>query len=93
VLKNPADKGVRGWLVFDNFLMTRLCRFNAHSVVAAADGSLFDPTPSRASQRYPFLRHAGADAEFEALIERNRLVLFDYDPDADRVYVAAARAG
>ncbi|MGB2595759.1 MAG: hypothetical protein WBC87_12645, partial [Pseudolabrys sp.] len=36
VLQHPGDRAVRGWLVFDNFLMTRVCRFNAHSVVEAA---------------------------------------------------------
>ena len=47
VRQHPGDRALRGWLVFDNFpIMTRVCRFNAHSVVEAADGSLFDLTPS-----------------------------------------------
>ena len=33
-----------------------------------ADGRLFDPTPTQASQRYPFLRHEGPESEFDAII-------------------------
>lgn len=94
VRQHPGDRALRGWLVFDNFLMTRVCRFNAHSVVEAADGSLFDLTPSKASRRYPFLRHVGRDGEFTAMIDGTGLVYFDYDPDENKVYPTfAASAG
>jgi hypothetical protein len=63
VLEHPDHKPVRGWLVFN-----LLCRFTAHSVVETPDGRLFDLTPARASQRYPFLRHRGPDDEFEAIV-------------------------
>jgi hypothetical protein len=39
--------------------------FTAHAVVEDPAGRLFDTTPSKASQRYPFLRH---EEEFEAII-------------------------
>ncbi len=73
VLENPGCKSIRGWLVFD-YTMGALIgwrpffRFTAHSVVERADGRLFDPTPSKASQRYPFLRHEGPESEFEAIV-------------------------
>jgi hypothetical protein len=76
VLEHPDHRPVRGWLVFDwtgnelgvRILSLPLCRFTAHSVVETPDGRLFDLTPSRASQRYPFLRHHEADGDFEAMI-------------------------
>jgi hypothetical protein len=63
VSENPDHKAVRGWLFFNMLL-----RFTAHSVVEAPDGRMFDLTPSRASQRYPFLRHHGPNNEFEAIV-------------------------
>ena len=62
VLENPDCKSIRGWLVFDNatalvFRSRPHFRFTSHSVVERADGRLSDPTPTQASQRYPFLRH------------------------------------
>jgi len=72
VLENPDHKSVRGWLVFDFNKTSQgwwpVCRFTAHSIVETADGRLFDLTPSRASQRYPFLHHQGPDGEFEAIV-------------------------
>jgi hypothetical protein len=72
VIENPDHKSVRGWLVFDLHKTSegdvRLCRFTSHSVVEAPDGTMFDITPSRASQRYPFLRHEGPEGEFEAIV-------------------------
>ncbi len=46
-----------------------ICRFTAHSLVEDPTGRLFDPTPSKASRRYPFLRHEGPEAEFMAIVE------------------------
>ena len=82
VLENPGCKSIRGWLVFDFTAMSLIgarpfFRFTSHSVVEAADGRLFDPTPSQASQRYPFLRHEGPEGEFEAIIQAGHIHL-DY---------------
>jgi len=72
VMEHADHKAVRGWLVFDYNRITyglfRICRFTAHSVVETPDGKLFDLTPSKASQRYPFVRHEGPDDEFEAIV-------------------------
>jgi len=76
VLEQPDHKSVRGWLVFEwtenemgrLMFSLPLCRFTAHSVVETPDGRLFDLTPSRASRRYPFLRHHEPDGEFEAIV-------------------------
>jgi len=84
VQEHRDHKTVRGWLVFDRLLGSRLCRFNAHSVVEAPDGRLFDLTPSRASRRYPFLRHEGP-GEFEEILGRIGLVHLDYDPAENKI--------
>ena len=73
VLENPDCKSIRGWLVFDNatalvFSSRPHFRFTSHSVVERADGRLFDPTPTQALRRYPFLRHEGPESEFDAII-------------------------
>lgn len=72
VLENPDHKPVRGWLVFDfhqpPLWLFPVCRFTSHSVVEGPDGDLFDITPSKASRRYPFLRHEGPEGEFEAIV-------------------------
>jgi len=75
VQEHPDHKTVRGWLVFDRFLGSRLCRFNAHSVVETPDGRLFD---------YPFLRHEGP-GEFEEILGRIGLVHLDYDPAENKI--------
>ena len=81
VRANPACKAVRGWVVFD-YNQTSLglvpqVLFEAHSVVEQEGGSWVDITPSRVSQRYPFLRHEGSEDEFVELVEGGyrRLVL------------------
>ena len=71
--ENRGGKFVRGWLVYDFTLGPLIgrpsCyRFNAHTVLEDANGRLFDITPSRASQAYPFIRHEGPADEFEALL-------------------------
>jgi hypothetical protein len=78
VYNHPNSKPVRGWLFFD-FRMLRILggqpfvRFTAHSVVQDEDGTLRDITPSRASQRYPFIRHEGSDEEFISLVNVHQL--------------------
>ena len=73
VRENPGCKTIRGWLVFDFTLGASIgwppfFRFTAHSVVEDADGRLFDLTPSKASQRYPFLQHERPASEFDAFV-------------------------
>lgn len=74
-------RAVRGWLVFnynkDTMGLVPVVRFTAHSLVERKDGSLIDITPSRASQRYPFLRHDGTEDEFLRLVQENNIVNLD----------------
>jgi hypothetical protein len=77
-------KSVRGWLVFDHqsasFGLMPLIQFNPHSVVEDAKGTRVDPTPSRASRRYPFLDHEGTEEDFIRIVESNSLTRVNYDP-------------
>jgi hypothetical protein len=72
ISENPDHKPVRGWLVFDLHRTSRglmsVCRFTAHSVVEEPSGRLIDITPSKASQRYPFLRDNGSEEQFVAIV-------------------------
>jgi hypothetical protein len=82
-LSNPTHKAVRGWLVFDfsNAWLLGLravFRFTAHSIIDDGTGTLFDLTPSQASQRYPFLRHEGLEGEFISLVEDHGIVHIDH---------------
>jgi hypothetical protein len=36
-----------------------------------------DITPSRASQRYPFIRHLGSEKEFLTLVQENSIINLD----------------
>jgi hypothetical protein len=89
VRDNTGFKVVHGWLVFDYERTTRglfsLVQFNPHSIVEADDGERFDPTPSRASQRYSFLDHEGSREEFIELVEGHALSVLSYDPFGDQV--------
>src|SRR5712692_7075966 len=53
IRENPIYKVIPGWLVFDfneiTMGMNPFCRFTAHSVIEAPDGTLMDITPSQAS--------------------------------------------
>jgi hypothetical protein len=86
VLENPDTRSVRGWIVFDFEKTSRglmpMVRFTPHSVVEEADGRLVDITPSKASQRYPFLPHADSDGSFEEIVTANQLENLDYDTAA-----------
>ena len=68
---------MRGWLFFD-FGVFGFVRFNAHSVVEEANGNFIEITPSRASQRYPFIRHEGKEEDFISLVVGWKVVMFDY---------------
>ena len=80
VFNHAGCKAVRGWMFFD-FHRTSMgllpaVRFTAHSVVEDS-GGLYDITPSRASQRYPFIKHEGTEEDFISLVEGHRLVHLD----------------
>jgi hypothetical protein len=83
VLNNPKSKAVRGWLVFDfhktSMGLLRLVRFTAHSLIEDEDGTLHDITPSKASQRYPFIKHEGSEEEFISLVVEHQLVDLDLE--------------
>lgn len=73
VLRNPGSKAVRGWIYFN-----ALGLFTAHSVVEVENGMLIDITPSKTSQRYPFIRHPGSEDEFNELVEKYQVRNFYY---------------
>ena len=81
VNNHPKTNAIRGWLLFDFYKtsmgLLRLVRFTAQSLVEDEDGTLHDITPSRASQRYPFIRHNGSEEEFISLVEGQHLVNLD----------------
>ena len=60
---------VRGWLYFDFGGFLAYVRFNTHSVVIDEHGELLDITPTRASERYPFIRAEEGEKEYANLIE------------------------
>jgi hypothetical protein len=90
---NPGWKSVRGWLVFDHEATSSgiipLVQFNPHSVVEDSNGIRVDPTPSRASQRYPFLEHEGPEEDFIRIVESISLTCINYDTLSDSISVAA----
>ena len=94
VSKNPDVRAVRGWLVFDigeaSQGLLPLTRFTPHSVIEEDDGSLVDLTLSRASRRYPFLRHDGTKEEFDSLVGSLMMVHLDYFPGRDEVRMSVA---
>ena len=77
-LRHPTDRPVRGWLLHESWLSQGFCRFAAHSVVLDENGELFDPTPTRAARRYPFLRHHLTDEEFVLMVSARQLVHLDH---------------
>lgn len=81
---NEGWKAIRGWLVIDftdSFLIPKpVVHFIAHSIVRRPDGSLWDITPSEATQQYPFVAHPGTDEEFREIVEVHRLAAVDYFP-------------
>lgn len=89
VRDNIGYKVVHGWMIFDHEKasggLVSLVQFNPHSIVEADDGERFDPTPSRASQRYPFIDHEGTRGEFVDLVEGCALRILTYDCLLDRI--------
>lgn len=66
---DPSYAPVRGWLYFDFGGHLDRVQFLAHSAVRAPDGELYDITPSRASQQYPFIAAEESEAEYAALVQ------------------------
>lgn len=69
---------VRGWLVYEAWLPQGFCRFAPHSVVLDERGELFDLTPTKASNRYPFLRNHLTEEEFVLVTSSRKLVHLDH---------------
>jgi hypothetical protein len=68
-LHSPSYLPVRGWLYFDFGGLLDRVQFLAHSAVRAPTGELWDVTPSRASQDYPFITSRLSEDDYVALIE------------------------
>ena len=66
------EKALRGWLFFDDKTTSggrvNAVTFQAHSVVEE-NGVLVDITPTRASRRYPLMRHEGGEKHFITFVE------------------------
>lgn len=73
----PETSHVRGFLLFDFEGLLPYVWFTPHSVLRLEDGRLVDITPSRASQRYPFIEHLGTNEEW-AVAERANPIEFYY---------------
>lgn len=84
VMNNPGCKAVRGWLFFDMITtsegLLKFVWFNSHSVVEEPNGKVIDITPSRASQRYPFIGHEGDEDDFTNLVDRRKIWRIEYSP-------------
>lgn len=80
-------------MIFDHekasFGLVPLVWFNPHSVLEHSDGARIDPTPSRASQRYPFLEHEGSPDDFIRIVQGNSLIRIDYNTFDDDVALLA----
>src|SRR5271169_2065380 len=73
---NPNHRAVRGWLSFGPVL--QVLRFNAHSVVCDENRTLFDLTPSDASQQHPFIPYEGMEEDFAELVKKEKLVYVEH---------------
>jgi hypothetical protein len=60
---------VRGWLYFDFGGLLAGVKFVAHSALRSPNGILYDITPARASQQYPFIVAEEPEAEYASLVE------------------------
>ena len=77
VRHNPNYRVVHGWVCFESFSFFGFIRFTAHSVVEDETGKLWDITPNRAADSYPFIRHPGDPEEFVTLMTENNIVNLD----------------
>ena len=67
---SPSYCPVHGWLYFDFDHQLDRAQFLAHSALRSPSGELWDITPSRASQEYPFLSALESEKEYFALIDQ-----------------------
>ena len=70
----PDYSLVRGWLFFDLGGTSDKVKFLADSVVRSQDGTLYDITPSRASQQYPFVSADESEKEYRELVEKEGVI-------------------
>lgn len=75
---------VRGWLYFHFEYLLPFVRFTAHSVIRSKDGQLYDITPARASQPYPFIEAEEGEAAYAAVIEGLGVQHLDYEVSTER---------
>lgn len=59
----------RGWLYFDFGGSWDRVKFVAHSAIRAPDGTLYNITPSSASQQCPFILAEESEEDFAKLVE------------------------
>ena len=62
-------QAVRGWLYFDLNNVMPIVLFNAHSVVRDEHGQLWDITPTKATDTYPFLIAEESEEAYAKFIE------------------------
>ena len=68
-MKTQGFEIVRGWLYFDMANLMPFVLFNAHSVIRNQKGELWDITPTKASNPYPFLVAEETEEEYVKFIE------------------------
>jgi hypothetical protein len=73
VRHSPAHKRVKGFLLQGPLF--GFWKVLAHSIVQIEGGSLIDITPQEGNQLHPFVRHLGADDEFEEFADRGNLIV------------------
>jgi hypothetical protein len=75
VKHNPTHGPVHGFLYFSFAGAMPYVWFNAHCIVRTEDDQLIDITPSKASQRYPFIEHFGP---WELFVEAGKQIRLEY---------------
>ena len=78
-VNEPSFTAIRGWLVLEAPDRTFL-RFVAHSVVMNANGEVFDITPSKVSEEYPFIDGMLSYEEFASFVDDFGIYEFNYPP-------------
>lgn len=66
---NTEHQTVRGWLYFPFEDLLNYVLFNPHSAIRTEDNRLWDITPSKASQQYPFIVAEQSEEEYAALVQ------------------------
>ncbi len=71
---SPSYTPVRGWLYFDLEGALPYVWFNAHSLVRDDSGIMYDITPSKATQQYPFIEAEESEQEYAELVEKSGII-------------------